>query len=357
MSGSLLAALVLAGTARAQALPWQFVPGAVLGPNPAIPYMGSTVSSPAVVYDSNRGRMIMFFETRTPTVDPSCPGGVWGIGQATSTDGVTWTPRIVPALVPVPGSGTYYQCVAAHPTALYAPTIAGVINGVATIWFKAEQGTVSCAPGPAWGCDQVTGIGKVRVAYNAAGTPITNSVHAVPVWDSPDGLAVGYPKVTRAGGQFRMLVQVYPDIWEGTSVGGNSFSPSLALSLVDLQALFPYADNELFNPSSVCNDDPTYPNAMFVGARDTRHGAVVEGGWSKAFLDPAVGWVAEADIQQSWANDQEWRHWDVHKLSTGPDQYVVWFDEKDAATGDNIIRFGGTDLTITGADLVSKTCP
>jgi hypothetical protein len=124
-----------------------------------------------------------------------------------------------------------------------------------------------------------------------------------------------------------------------------------------MQALFPHADNELFNPSSVCGDDPTYPNAMFVGARDTRAGEVVEGGWSKAFHDPAVGWVAEADVQQSWANDQEWRHWDVHKLSTGPDQYVVWFDEKDAVTGDNVIRFGGTDLTITGADLVSKTCP
>jgi hypothetical protein len=342
------------GAANAQALAWSFVAGSVLSPDPAIAFMSQSIASPTVAWDSNRARFLMLFESRTTVVDPNCPAGVWAIGVATSPDGITWTPRTNPILNPTPGSGTYYQCVAAHPTMLYNSNGNGTVVG----WFKAEQGTV-VAPCPAWGCGNATGIGRVRVVLNAAGTPLSTSVSATPVWAS-NGLTIGFPKMTKVGNDFRMALQVYPDIWTAESTNLNSFSPSVALTVAEMQTAVSYAQDELFNPSTICNDDPAlvFPNAMFVGARDTAFGAVVDAGWSKAMLDQvSLTYFLETTPQQTWTNNNEWRHFDVHKLNTGTDEYVVWFDEKDPATGNLSIRFGGTDIAISGTDLVSKVCP
>src|SRR5688572_22091201 len=116
MSAPLLVAHLLADPASAQALSWQFVAGAVLSPDPAVPFIANSIGSPTVAYDTIRGRMLMQFETLTSTTSASCPAGVWGIGGATSNDGISWTPFPGLALSPAPGSGTYWQCVVAHPT-------------------------------------------------------------------------------------------------------------------------------------------------------------------------------------------------------------------------------------------------
>lgn len=350
MSAPLLVAQLLAAPANAQALSWQFVAGAVLSPNPGDPFVANSIGSPTVVYDSLRGRLLMQFETVTSATDPNCPAGIYGIGGATSTDGISWTYFPGVSLSPTPGSGTYWQCVTAHPTNLFNSTTG---NGRLLTWFKAQQGTVAC-PGPAWGCTDVTGIGHMRSIFDAAGNVTTRTVSASPVWASSNA---AFPKMTRDGNLFRLVLQVYPDVWMGTSTVPNSFSPSPTLTLAEMQAAVAYAQNELFNPSLICDDDPAFPDAMFVGARDTNAAGVVEGGWSKAMLDPIGGsWILDTTPQQTWLGNDEWRHFDVHKLNTGTDEYVVWFDEKDAA-GNNFIRFGGTDISITGADLVSKACP
>jgi hypothetical protein len=342
---------------------WQFVTGAVLEPNPAISYMSQSIGSPTVIYDTNRDRFMMIFETRTPTVDARCPQGVWTLGFATSPDGVTWTPRSTPLLNVVPGSGRWFSCALSHPTALYTPTAYGG-NGIITMFAKGEQDTAACdVTTPSWGCDTITGIGLIQIYLTAAGDPQIVAVRSTPVLDPPptaNATLYGFPKAVRKGGVYRILYQVYPDIWSAFSGNLTSFPDTqqqLELAKDDVRLTTPWVRNELFNPSLVCDDDPSFPYAGYVGGRHTNGTGVVSGGWGKA-IDNAWGgtstFALDATAQVEWVGDDAWRHWDVHRLTTG--DYLVWFDEKDAS-GNNIIRFGGTTLTFNNADVVSKTCP
>ncbi len=81
---------------------------------------------------------------------------------------------------------------------------------------------------------------------------------------------------------------------------------------------------------------------------------IVEGAWAKAISSSAVNWALSTTTQQSWANNDEWRHWDVQRLITG--NYLIWFSEKDVS-GDSSIYFGGTTTTFNITDVQGKTCP
>ncbi|MEZ4241763.1 MAG: hypothetical protein R3F59_37565 [Myxococcota bacterium] len=342
---------------------WQEVAGAVLSPNPGLSYMAESVSSPTVMYDANRNRFMMIFEAKTNNHDARCPQGVWALGFATSPDGVTWTPRSTPLVNPQPGNGRFYSCALSHPTAVYNPTAYGG-NGVITLFAKGEQDTDACAvTTPSWGCDQITGIGWLQIYLDAGGSPSVVAARSTPVLDPPPAAGApayyGYPKVVRKGGVYRVLYQVYPDIWSAYTGNLTNFPDNqqrLEIAKNDVKLVIPWVRNELFNPSLVCDDAVGMSYAGFIGGRLTNATGVVSGGWGKAVTNTfgtGATFALDATAQVEFTGDDTWRHWDVHKLTTG--DYLVWFDEKTASG--NIIRFGGTTLTFNNADVVSKTCP
>lgn len=347
-------ALLAAAALAQQPTDWQFQPGAVLAPNPAIPFMSQSIGSPSVVYDELHDKFWMVFEARTPTTDPRCPQGVWALGLASSPDGITWTPETQPLLEPVPGDGTQFSCVAAHPTAIYDPARNGG-NGAIVVWFKAEQDSDACATTtPAWGCGQYTGVGRLIVRTNAAG-----NVQGVLVGNTlalrSRGRTFGYPKVVRDGATYLLLLGRYPDIWRysGSTIFGFSGGTNV-MEVADYRSAISWVRDEFFNPSLVCDDSFVFPLASFVGGRDTRFGEVISAGWGKAISTTGTSWVLGVQAQQEWFNNDEWRHWDVLKTSGG--DYLIWFSEKDA-NGNNFIRFGGTTLTFANADVQSRLCP
>jgi hypothetical protein len=355
-----LLGVLVGAPARAQTPgSWVFEPGAVLEPS-AVTLSGvgvSTISNPAVVYDTLRSRWFMVFEAMTDTVDARCPQGVWALGAAVSTDGINWTPFANAILFPTPGNGRFFSCVAAHPTAMYSPTVYGGAGGILVV-FKAEQDTDACLVStPSWGCATATGFGRVQIELNATtGDPRRVFIQTTPV-HQPATATFGYPKVIQDAGTYRILYQAYPDIVSTSSVGVANF-PAAVNEILQSSGAVPDADNEVFNPSFVCDDDPkgAFPYATFVGGRDTNGGLIVAGSWTKAIEATfAQSWLVDATPQISWTDTNAWRHWDVTKLIDG--NYLVWFDEKDPLTGTNFIRFGGTTLTFNNADAVSRVCP
>lgn len=352
----LAAVLMLSNPARAQVpSDWQFEPSAVFSPNGAIPFMSTSIGSPTVVYDTLHSRWFMLFESLTTAVDANCPQGVWSLGAAVSTDGVSWTPYNTPVVNAVPSSTNYYTCAATHPTAVFFPNN----NGTIIAFFKAEQVDDACASvTPSWGCNVKTGIGRVQITLNASGDPIIVTKSATPV-HQPATQNFGYPKVIKKGNLYRILYQAYPDIVSTSSSNLTTF-PAATLEVDMINGTTygtTYSIDEWFNPSFVCDDDPSFPYATFVGARNTNAGTVVEGAWGKAIRDVWTGGSFALDLtpQITWSSNEEWRHWDVTRLTT--DEYLVWFDEKDSLTGHNSIYFGYTDAGFNSADAVSKVCP
>jgi hypothetical protein len=119
----------------------------------ASPVTANGIGAPTVAWDEVDETYVMFFETRTggPTTD--CPSGTWGIGAASSQDGVTWD--VWDTLVVAPTPGTPFACVAAHPAVLYE---AGAFH----LYFKAEQGN-NVTVDQGWGTSNWSGVGYASV--------------------------------------------------------------------------------------------------------------------------------------------------------------------------------------------------
>jgi hypothetical protein len=174
------------------------------------------------------------------------------------------------------------------------------------------------------------------------------------------GAVYATPHVIRQGAKWRMLVQQYPDIVEFVSTNPTTFPdpPSMRMELATYRTpIVSWVVNEFFNPAYVCNDDPVgnFDLRMFPGSRDTNAGSVVSGAWSTAVAHKTVlNFALNTTPEVSWANNDEWRHWDMLGLTTG--DYLVYFDEKDV-NGNNFIRLGGTDLGWSNASVRTRMCP
>jgi hypothetical protein len=343
----MLLALV-AGSAFAQQFTWSYQAGAVLSPDPASTYANVSVSNPSVVRDIFNNQYVMAFETKTTTVDANCPNGVWDIGFATSPDGITWTMQTTPAIAPNPASNNYYSCVAAHPSLIYRSTNPAAVPTM-FLYFKAEG----------WaGANK--GIGVAFIKFRSSGAPYVRNLYAAPALVPSSGQTFATPHVIRQGSNYRMMVQEYPDILEYTSNSGTSFTTAgvtrFGLSTYQ-QPIVSWVDDEFYNPAYVCDDDPigSFDLRVFPGARDTNAGTVLSGAWSTAVAHRSIfSYVLNTTPEVTWANNTEWRHWDVLGLTTG--DYLIYFDEKDVS-GNNFIRLGGTDLTWNAADIRTRFCP
>lgn len=345
--------LTCATPAAAQTFTTQSSP--VLSPQPGIPFASRSIGAPAVAYDSIRDRFLMAFESLTPNTDPDCPQGIWALGLAASDDGVDWTVLGTPMVLPSPGSSTYYSCVAAHPAAVFNP--AG--NGSLYVLFKAEEDESSCASSPYPTCPY-TGIGRVRVAFNAGGGVSSVNISSTPVLtlNGPGG----HPSFVLNNGTFAMLYQRYPDLYRTSSSNINSFSNG-ALTFdasaawgddpSDTAAGNGWVHDEFKSPSVLCDDSKLFPFAAWVGSVDTNFGTVLQGAWGKAISTTGVSWNLASTASTSWEDNDDWRHWDMLRLVTG--DYLVWYSKKNGS-GVSEIYFGGTTLSFNNSDVESRIC-
>ena len=107
-------------------------PNYIIGYDDVSSYSRSGTGSPTVVHDGTK--YVMFFESRLSEAyltsvgatgnyegcrnNPDRDRVVWGIGRATSTDGITWTADPDPVFIPQ--EGTFFHCQAAQPNVVYA---------------------------------------------------------------------------------------------------------------------------------------------------------------------------------------------------------------------------------------------
>lgn len=308
-------------------------------------YMVNGTGAPSVVFDTTRNRWIMVYEVRLAATDPQCPVGRWAIGLASSTNGLTWTP-LANALVNPGATGTYYSCVAAHPTAVYAADTDSL-----WILFKSEQRLDACASStPAWGCARYTGVGRARVRFNPGGSVRSTTVLTTPAMEV--GVDMGFPKFTQRAGINYLGVTLRPDAYLASSATLRDFS--LSAEPVLSPGLVPWGQDEIFNFSLVCEDDPAFPLSGYPGGRNLDLFAITDAGMGKAITSDFASWFLGADTYFTWADDNAFRHWEVLRTTTG--EYYMYFSEKDSS-GNPRIRAATTGITWPSGNPYSKICP
>jgi hypothetical protein len=241
----------------------------------------------------------------------------------------------------VPQSGTYYECVAAH------PNIVDRFTGALRVFFKTEQGNTPASPAPSWGADQYTGVGRLSLTWNGSSYGATLPDPGGPVLAI--GTNFGYPRAVFSGGQYKMALTQKPNMVVASgpatnlTFGGTVWTPGDA----------PWTPNEVYNPAVVCEADGSF--AAFVGGRELDPNEVV--------LTGTVGRIASTNfttwelgpgpIFNTAAADVEMRHFDV--LRVGAANYLMYFDAKNA--GVNYVGLAQTAPGWTPSSVQSKVCP
>ncbi|MGC6493597.1 MAG: hypothetical protein ACON5B_12230, partial [Myxococcota bacterium] len=270
------------------------------------------VGAPSVAFDEANNQWVMYFETRFPEPTDTCIGvGQWGIGRATSPDGLSWTVDDEPVITNQLGS--YYGCVVAHPNVLFD-------GKTWRMWFKAHQENGPCDdpknPSP-WGCSPVTGVGYAESTDGIDWTVTTDPVINLGNF--------GFPAVTRVDDVYYMLLAYSSsangifEIWEAVSTDdGVTWSPPT--TVLEPNTVL-WAPDELYNPAVTCQNHPNFPFILMTGGRDT-----TPAGGSTTLLTAALGRAFSANgVQWPWDGtvpiyewdlsgpvpDNDWRHWDV----------------------------------------------
>lgn len=345
--GGLAAALTCAPALAQQPGDFDVWPDILLGPNNnGSGYMVNGVGSPTVAYDTDQGRYLMAFEVRLPNGHPDCPADRWALGLAFSDDGVSdWQTTTIPIVKPQ--MGTYFACIAAHPTILYNSA-----NRTALIWFKAEQ---TMPVDPDIGPHRYTGVGLVRVRFRADGSIEQVLVSPEPALrvDAP----FNNPRVVRYKNELHMALALWPDMWTARGTSPTDFQLSDGPELVASDANPGWAVDELFNASLVCENDLLFPFSIFLGGRTfDATGSISVGGWGRAVSANDRGWYLGATPYFQWRGQHAWRHWDVLRVDDqSGTHYLVYFDEKDDQ-GRNQVRLASTLPAWNPHDVYSKYC-
>ena len=317
------------------------------------------LGAPTVAYDPGTDTWVMYFETMYEgpgAAAPDCLAGRWGIGRATSPDGLTWT--VDPDLVITPVPGTFFGCVVAHPTVIFD-------GSVWRLWFKAHQENTACADSgadPSWGCEAVTGVGMATsvdgINFAIGSDPIINQS------------SMGFPAVAKVDGVFHMLLAYSPNqnrlfqLYQSVSFdNGNSWSsPAFVLG----PGYAKWVEDEIYNPSLICDENDIFPFILYAGGRDTvstgTNTNLLSAGFGQAFSMDAVNWPWNAsnpffewDLEAD-PPEKDWRHWDVVRV--GGD-HLVFFAEKDDANRNRIgmaYSFDTQQTSFAEAELSNRVC-
>lgn len=229
--------------------------------------LGETVGSPSVVtfnpYDitlfPDARISLMVYETQVEAASTECPAGKWGVGLAFRLFGNNGS--LYEDLGPIvePTDGTFYSCVAAHPTIVELSDVQ-VANGQTwLVYFKAEQ---DCT-GLGTGCERYTGVGRMVVAYNSLSlfSPFLTPLFT---YSGPDATPVltgvaqnmGYPKAAFVDGAYRLAFGQFPDIYLASSPLTDSFAVT-ASPVVSAGDPTSWGDDELLSSSILCEGSST----------------------------------------------------------------------------------------------------
>ena len=295
-----------------------------------VPWTPGGIGAPTVIYDEGSGLLVMAYETQTGT-SANCPVGTWGLGLATSADGLTWTDIGGALLAATPG--TFYACVAAHPGLLDRSP------GQLVLFFKGEQGSDACdSVAPSWGCGQYTGVGRASLTWNA-----TTEAYDLTGPDTEPviltGSDFGYPKGVHHGGTYHVafLQQGAVYLARGSASLDTVTGPVWSTTEAD------WAMTTLRSPSPTCIDD-TF--RLFVEG-DANLGALDGDALDTLGLGPAP-------LLSVAAGDPLLKHHDSLRLADGG--WWVVFDTPGGPGGTNHIRYAVTDPAWAPSDLRSKSC-
>jgi len=316
--------------------------GQVLGPDGTVSFASLSVGSPSITWDSKHDQLIMIFESRTPMTHANCAKGVWALGMATSTDGLSWTIEPTRVVMPRPASGNGFACVAAHPAAIY--TNAGA-NGKVQVYWKAESNT-NCVGNYC----EYTGIGRAVITLKASGGLKSVSIQAGAVLAFPNNRYGGFPRAVKLDSKFYLTTQLYPNVYSFDSTVPSSFGNSaLAFDPTDAAySSYTWVTDEFMAPSIVCNDSPM-EFGLFLGSRDLEYGAVASGAIGKAISSDFATWYLGSTSSVSWTGDDTFRSFDVIRLDTN--EYLMYYSKKDGS-GNSTIHLAATD---TGFDFATDT--
>ena len=316
----------------------------------AVGWTTGGIGSPSVVFDDASSLFVMVFETQLGT-HPDCPVGVWGIGLATSPDGITWTDAGGPLVQPDPNNATphlfYWDCVAAH------PTIVDRSSGNLTMFFKSEQSDASCDTStPSWGCGQYTGIGRVLITWDSgAGEYLATTPDATPALDV--GQNFGYPRALFADGEYKVALSQRPDMLVASGAASSLTLDGTAWLPGDA----PWTPDEIFNPAPVCEADGSY--SAFLGGRELGVGGfgdIVGGNIGRLESSDFVTWNLGAGPVLSTDNgDVEMRHFDA--LLVGTTDYLLYFSDQTGPSGTNRVGLAETNSGWSVSSVQSKVCP
>ena len=311
-------------------------------------YMLMGVGAPSVAYDPDLERYLMVFEVQLSDPDESCPVGRWGLGMATSEDGVAWTAEPSPILEPREDS--YYSCVAAHPSAVFHEG-----HGTLHVFFKAERAEGECDEFEAeeGGCSRYTGVGRARVSFDEEGR-VTGPTRVLdePVLALSEDM--GFPRFVRQGGVNHLMFTKRPDVWMATSTDFSNFEIMEEPVLTADGSPSIWAEDELFNGALVCEDSLDFPLKAWVGGRNFEDETLTSGGMGVSLASSVLSWFLGTEPVVEWGDTGDWRHWDV--LRVGVDDYLVYFSELDES-GKPRIRLATTDPMWEDHEVYSKVCP
>jgi hypothetical protein len=318
------------------------------------------VARPTVTYDATAEEYVMFFTARFPDayVDglggdySDCSAGVYGIGRATSPNGIDWTPDPddAPVIAPVPG--TYRACHVAQGT---------VVKDGDTwrLWFKSEQGANAC-PGDEeleWGCDRFTGI-----SYAESSDGVNWTVNDLPIlsntaWGS--ALGIGFPSVVKLEGQWILYASSIPNIYMARSEQPGSGWIARAEPLLEPGAN-DWMQDRVFCPALNCDEEESLPFTFWFGGKDLEgqwgFGKASAEGPAENLDDPIEVYVSSSSPFFTWEaadNQNRWTNYDV--LRIGEDDWVIYFKAKD----DNNNPAIGMAYTVSswdGADMHNRIC-
>ena len=344
MSLGLLA--LLAPSASAQS--FTLTDGGIVVPRGAEgTYYEHNVGSPNVTYNPDDDEFVMFFEYRgawgTPSRCNDAAGTEWGIGRATSPDGVTWTVDDEPTLHPE--VGTFWECAAVQPTVVYeAP-------GSWHMYFKAFQeaektcdddtGNADGLPDPAWGCATVTGVGHA-ISSDGIHWTVPSALPVIDVTVDPTPEDFGWPRVVQVSGTWLMFMNygnngitlataedpAGPWTWEG-------YQPGLGTQEVLAPGAETWMEDELIVADVSCNDEPSDSmlNLWFGG-----HDRDPADFWG-APLSRALAYAESPDVESWSVGDPPEREWDQSDINSnvawrawstlplGDEHYLVFYQQ------------------------------
>jgi hypothetical protein len=310
-------------------------------------HLTNGAGAPTVFWDSFHSQYVMIYESRLPETDPNCTVGKWGLGVAFSDDGVDWDPRTTRLLNPLTNS--FYECVVAQPTAFQ------VLTGYAVIYFKSEQGADACdVTTPSWGCNRFTGVGRMLMYFNADGSVKKTVVDTTPKLNIQ--VESGRPKVTYKVNKYYLMHERRPAIWTATAstIAVKFTGASETMTPGDVA----WAPDEFFNPAVICEDAADFPLTTYPGGKllDGEVPALIsEANMGKAVSADGFSWLFNADPYFTWDDELQFRHWEVLRFIDNSG-YLLYFSEKDPATGNPRIRIGTTTDTWSGSNIHAKRC-